>query len=114
MAMSFLTLMVSTFIVAIPAIAYYLYWAIWVTRVRLTEEQKAEVLRHTKTAYIIIALVIVYIPGMLVYFLYTNLLYQFPDIFKITIVIFSILTFVFEVINVLSYRYYERKKIIES
>jgi len=114
MAMTFLTLILSTFIVAIPAIAYYMYWAIWFTRKKLTIEQKEQVLRHTKIAYLIIAVVIIYIPSMLVYFLYTNILYMFPSILKLTFAIFSILTFIFEIINFFSYRYYERKRIIEA
>lgn len=114
MAMTFLALIVSTFVVAIPAIAYYIYWAILSTRQRLTVGQKETVLKHTKTAYIIIGGVIVYIPGMLVYFLYTNILYQFPSVLRLTLIIFAILTSVFEVVNYLSYHYYERKRIIES
>ena len=114
MAMTFLTLMVSTFIVAIPSIAYYIYWAIWAARKRMTPEQKDRVLSHTKTAYIIIAFVIVYIPSMLVFFLYQNILYQFPSVLRLTLIVFSILTFVFEIVNFLSYRYYERKRIIEA
>ena len=114
MAMSFLTLIVSTFIVAIPAIGYYIYWALWSTRQRMTPEQKEAVLRHTKMAYVIIALVIVYIPSMLVYFLYTNILYQFPPLFRLTVAVFAILTFIFEIISLFSYRYYERMRIVES
>ena len=114
MAMSFFSLMLSTFLVALPAIGYYVYWAIWSTRQRLTPEQKDAILQHTKQAYIVIAAVIVYIPGMLVYFLYQNILYQFPSIFRMTLIIFGVLTAVFEVVNFFSYKYYEKKRIIEA
>ena len=114
MAMNFLTLILSTFLVALPAIGYYIYWAIWSTRQRLTPEQKDVILQHTKQAYVVIAVVIVYIPGMLVFFLYQNILYQFPSIFRMTLVIFGILTAIFEVVNYLSYKYYEKKRIIET
>jgi len=112
--MSFVTLILSTFLVALPAIGYYVYWAIWSTRQRLTPGQKDIILRHTKHAYIVIAAVIVYIPGMLVFFLYQNILHQFPSIFRATLVIFAILTLVFEVVNLFSYKYYEKKRIIEA
>ena len=112
--MSFLRLIILTFGIALPVIGYYVYWAILATRQILTIEQKEEVLRHTKIAYILIALVIAYIPGMLVYFLYTNIIYQFPSLLRLTLVVFIILTIVFEIINYYSYHYYEKKKIIES
>lgn len=102
--MDFLTLLALDLIVAVPCLTYYL-WSVIIKG----KKANADILvKLTKNAYIFTAFTIIYIPLLLLSFLYINLLRTFPLIFIQTALVIAILIVVFEYINYYSYINFER------
>jgi len=107
--MEFETLILIDLIVAIPCILYYYEWGI--RRAKKTAgEEKKRVAMHLKNAYIFCGAVIAFIPIMLLYFLYVNLLAKFPTLFMQSAVMTVVLIFMLEVLNYYSYKHFENAK----
>ncbi len=109
MALSFTALFSIDLIVAIPTIVYYYYWG--VVALKKKKFSKKQILSHLKLAYGLNAFTILYLPVMLLAYLYANLLYQFPKIFTQTSLIMLIIILVFEYVNYYSLVEYETKRI---
>ncbi|MFH1786445.1 MAG: hypothetical protein ABH829_02250 [archaeon] len=110
MPMKILTMLVVTFAVAIPALMYYLYWDKWAKSRKLSVREKRLMLEHTKMAYLFIGIVVLYIPAVLLYFLYSNFLYMYPMVWRLTIILFVFLVLGFEIMSLLNYVFYEKKR----
>ena len=110
MTLSFTALFCMDLIVAVPTMAYYYYWGIFVPTKK--KFNKKQIMSHIKLAYAFNAFTILYLPVMLLAYLYTNLLYQFQEIFTHTSIIMLVIILVFEYVNYYSLVEYETKRVI--
>jgi hypothetical protein len=103
--MEFLTLILLELAAALPIIFYYTYWGIMQPGKR--GRKRKDLLAKIKNAYIMTGVAILYMPLVLLYFLYENLLYLHHDIFVQTGIVIGVIIAIFEVVNYYSYFNYE-------
>ena len=107
--MEFLTLILLQLAAALPIIFYYMYWGIMQTSKK--GRKKKDLLAKIKNAYVMTGIAILYMPLVLLYFLYENLLYLHHDIFVQTGVVIGVIIAIFEVANYYSYFSYEEVRL---
>lgn len=108
--MNFIAMLALVVFIGLPPILYYLYWSLKLVGNRLTAKEKNVIAAKIKQAYLLSALSIFTVPSMLLYFLYINLLSAYPAVFWQTSLVIGIVIVSFEIINVLSYEYYDKKR----
>jgi len=109
--MNFIAMLILVIFIGLPPILYYLYWSLKLSRNRLTAKERHEIAGKIKEAYLLSALSIFTVPSMLLYFLYVNLLSAYPAVFWQTTLVIGIVIASFEMINLLSYEYYEKQRL---
>lgn len=86
----------------------YANWVLIKTRRRLSPAERTSFCRNVKIAYALNGAMIIFVTTVLLYFLFTNILFAFPQTFLKTFMILFALAGIFEVVNYLSYYYFSR------
>lgn len=103
--MNFISLLVLDLIIAVPTMLFYYREVIMKEKLLSPRERHSRVL----AAYELTAFTIAYMPLLLVYYLYINIMKYFPMMFFQTFMLILILITIFEYINYYSYLHYEKK-----
>jgi len=109
--MNFMAMLILVVFIGLPPVFYYLYWSLKASRNKLTAKEMGGIAARIKEAYLLSALSIFIVPSMLLYFLYVNLLFAYPDVFWQTGLVIGIVILSFEAINLLSYECYDKKRL---
>jgi hypothetical protein len=107
--MNFTSMMALVVFIGLPPVLYYLYWSLKLSRNKFNAKERRVIAPKIKEAYFLSALSIFTVPSMLLYFLYINLLFAYPAVFLQTSLVIGIVILSFEMINFLSYEYYDKK-----
>lgn len=86
----------------------YLNWVFIKTRGRRSPAERAIIKHGVRVAYLLNGILILFITVVLLYFLFTQVLFAFPQTFANTFLILFVLAGIFEVVNYLSYYYFSR------
>jgi len=108
---NFGTFLFLEFIVVLPIVIYNIYWSFYRTRGSLSKKDAEDLMFHLKWAYILISVVTVYIPSLLVYFLYVIMQPLFPTLFVQFSLVLLVFIILFEVLNYHTFYIYGKSKI---
>ncbi len=86
----------------------YANWIFIKTRRKLSPAERTSYRKNVKIAYALNGAMIIFVTTVLLYFLFTNVLFAFPQTFLRTFLILFALAGIFEVVNYLSYYYFSR------
>lgn len=103
--MNLLSMIMLTLAAVAAVLLNYVYWVFIKTQGRRSPAERAGIKHGVRTAYLLNGTMLLFITIMLLYFLFTHVLFAFPQTFaKSFLVVFS-LAALLEVVNYLSYYY---------
>lgn len=112
--MDFVTFVVLELVVGIPCILYYYKWGVNEPKKGKDREDDRKILHNIELSYIFTSVVTVYIIGLLLYFLYTNMVSQYTKLFMRTAGIMLLVAIVFEIANYFAFEKYEKRRRLEK
>jgi len=109
--MNFSTFVALELFGGIPCLLYYIYWGVIIPQRGVKKSEIKGVLQHIKIAYGLSGITTVYLLGLLLYFLYTQLASSFAKLFMQAAVIMMGVGAVFLVGNYYAFMKYEKERI---